>query len=398
MSSASPIPGTKRKLRDSCTPCANAKTKCSKIKPTCSRCQERGLACSYAPSHRYGRLPASAKPRLAPGADMHASLPRSSGSSRPHALPTPPATYGTPTDGMDPTGPMHSPLIGTPGSLHGFADDASLLDFDFTNFSDSDIDITGMLAPGMPAHSPFGDLAPLPVGPDGTYYDYFPTPTSNPSEYALQDMGSYTDFDLELDVDATYGTATPASTRPTSTTHTPLLDGSAHGFEGATHSCLGRASGLLSSLNLRQPGQEPAHRRSASSAALETLEENRAALKQAEELLSCPCAAADERLLLMVALVASSVVARYAGLLRGATRAAQGVLGDLHLVLALIDRLSSRRRSLWTEGADMSGMLEMEGDGSGGLLPPVVLEQMEEDLSVRLRKLTDQTLSLLRHA
>ncbi|PIB00654.1 Aflatoxin biosynthesis regulatory protein [Cercospora beticola] len=43
------------KLRDSCEICASAKVRCSKEKPSCSRCINRGLKCEYGLSRRNGR-------------------------------------------------------------------------------------------------------------------------------------------------------------------------------------------------------------------------------------------------------------------------------------------------------------------------------------------------------
>jgi hypothetical protein len=43
------------KLRDSCQSCANSKVKCSKDKPTCARCAERGTTCQYLVTQRTGR-------------------------------------------------------------------------------------------------------------------------------------------------------------------------------------------------------------------------------------------------------------------------------------------------------------------------------------------------------
>lgn len=48
-----PTPGVK--LRDSCESCAASKVRCSREKPTCSRCVERGAACQYAVKQRTGR-------------------------------------------------------------------------------------------------------------------------------------------------------------------------------------------------------------------------------------------------------------------------------------------------------------------------------------------------------
>lgn len=43
------------KLRDSCHACASSKLRCSKEKPTCSRCAKRGKACQYFVTRRAGR-------------------------------------------------------------------------------------------------------------------------------------------------------------------------------------------------------------------------------------------------------------------------------------------------------------------------------------------------------
>lgn len=47
--------GTSTKLRDSCHACAISKVKCHKEKPTCSRCKDRGMPCQYVFSKRPGR-------------------------------------------------------------------------------------------------------------------------------------------------------------------------------------------------------------------------------------------------------------------------------------------------------------------------------------------------------
>ncbi|KAJ5742863.1 hypothetical protein N7533_009965 [Penicillium manginii] len=45
------------KLRDSCNRCAASKIKCSKEKPTCSRCSKQGRPCEYFATKRAGRKP-----------------------------------------------------------------------------------------------------------------------------------------------------------------------------------------------------------------------------------------------------------------------------------------------------------------------------------------------------
>ena len=51
---------TKLKLRDSCDSCSDAKIKCNREKPVCSRCNVKSLTCCYGPSHRSGRRPTDA--------------------------------------------------------------------------------------------------------------------------------------------------------------------------------------------------------------------------------------------------------------------------------------------------------------------------------------------------
>ena len=55
-SSLAPSPaGPGPKLRDSCYACAASKVKCPKEKPSCLRCQNRGLNCEYIVTRRVGR-------------------------------------------------------------------------------------------------------------------------------------------------------------------------------------------------------------------------------------------------------------------------------------------------------------------------------------------------------
>lgn len=54
-SGSSDVTGSTSKLRDSCHSCAVSKIKCPKEKPTCSRCESRGLTCQYFYTKRPGR-------------------------------------------------------------------------------------------------------------------------------------------------------------------------------------------------------------------------------------------------------------------------------------------------------------------------------------------------------
>lgn len=58
-----PTTGPKR-LRASCDACSRNKVKCSKERPTCSRCVHRGAVCNYSPSIRLGKPRVSAQEML----------------------------------------------------------------------------------------------------------------------------------------------------------------------------------------------------------------------------------------------------------------------------------------------------------------------------------------------
>ena len=45
----------RKRLKDSCNNCASMKVKCSKDKPSCTRCEDREIECYYSPSQRSGR-------------------------------------------------------------------------------------------------------------------------------------------------------------------------------------------------------------------------------------------------------------------------------------------------------------------------------------------------------
>lgn len=52
---SSQIPRSKRKLRESCNGCNQAKVKCDKTQPWCARCTSRGIVCVYSLSLRSGK-------------------------------------------------------------------------------------------------------------------------------------------------------------------------------------------------------------------------------------------------------------------------------------------------------------------------------------------------------
>ncbi|KAF2024548.1 hypothetical protein EK21DRAFT_78448 [Setomelanomma holmii] len=55
-----PARTTGLKLRDCCQSCARSKVRCTKEKPSCSRCETKGIPCRYLHSKKPGRIPGSA--------------------------------------------------------------------------------------------------------------------------------------------------------------------------------------------------------------------------------------------------------------------------------------------------------------------------------------------------
>ncbi|KAF2171636.1 hypothetical protein M409DRAFT_17873 [Zasmidium cellare ATCC 36951] len=74
------MPAQKRqpRLKESCDACSTAKVRCTKDKPNCSRCQQKGLSCEYSFSRRAGRKTTAS---LVTKADRRPASPSSRASS-----------------------------------------------------------------------------------------------------------------------------------------------------------------------------------------------------------------------------------------------------------------------------------------------------------------------------
>ena len=70
------VPGTGQKLRNSCDSCNLAKVKCSKGRPSCTRCEAQAVQCIYGISMRAGK-------HRAAGSNIQKPKPESSASTRP---------------------------------------------------------------------------------------------------------------------------------------------------------------------------------------------------------------------------------------------------------------------------------------------------------------------------
>ena len=150
----------KVKLRDSCDGCSDAKIKCKKEKPACSRCNIKGLTCCYGPSHRSGR--------------------RSTSASKAYERP-----QKSPTSGPVPTLAQVATLAPQPAGTRNEIDTTAALnaasntDFNFSidAFDFPDI-VLGGAASGMTPFSTFPE--PLKMDLSAPEYDVAALMSSNP--------------------------------------------------------------------------------------------------------------------------------------------------------------------------------------------------------------------------
>ncbi|KAL9045274.1 MAG: hypothetical protein Q9214_001660 [Letrouitia sp. 1 TL-2023] len=77
------------KLRESCNACAAVKIRCTKKRPTCTRCDERGLSCEYVATKRRGR-PSQAPTQSVNKIKTYSGDARRYGTSKKIKVPSPP--------------------------------------------------------------------------------------------------------------------------------------------------------------------------------------------------------------------------------------------------------------------------------------------------------------------
>lgn len=97
MRSQEPSKAKEPRMRDSCEACAKSKLKCSRDKPVCKRCQNRGLNCYYCPSQRAGRTSSTAAAAAVAASKRPRSplTPKSTKSLSPQPQSVPPSKVST---------------------------------------------------------------------------------------------------------------------------------------------------------------------------------------------------------------------------------------------------------------------------------------------------------------
>lgn len=450
LDSSSSAPSTPpRKLRDSCFSCSSSKVKCSKEKPTCSRCARRGLVCGYMASRRTGRTsllgkrpappPTTADPESLTRAQQHnitacraREFHSSKSPSPPYITPalTPPSTASNASDNGLHAGADVWRAILSPGPG---IDDAAL-----TSLSDSTTNFDELFASVFtPMLETSSMEAPLQSDPHLTT----PPPPLPTSMVGLDDMSicnqdyfSCEDFGLGDMVG--FGTPPPEPRRCCMSVALDLL---MQLFPNAPTACT-------------MPGSQPATCKVPNLDSV--ISENKRIIEAITKLLDCPCSQ-DEYLLAIVSLVVFKIMAWYSAaagdkslmdpgmsgnnpfvarpeqlgpssfgehVLQAPTTignycvdgndrsrmAAQLVLSELHRVQRLVNSLSKRLENIRVRNCGLpspsSASSSCYGDSGDSQihdakvtpLSAPTFSQLETDLRKRLRMVSSETIDILR--
>lgn len=415
---------TSRRLRDSCTACAQSKVKCSKEKPTCSRCARRNFSCDYGVSRRTGR----------------------------HPYPRPPSASGaSPRAGLAP-GPWPGPGPGAqdaPSEVPGSPIEKSPVNDDTGVGS-------GAPAPGRPLGA--GDVLSDPHTPFSSSNQ---SPLAGISEEMAMDIWDSTDFGgfsaamespmiVDASLEAAFLAPTDPAAKPTACCCLTLaLETLAQQFPNPAALCqLPDATTLGGNHQIRTLDS--------------VISENTTVMATVSKMLECPCSE-DEYVAIIITLILFKVMGWYAAAAKcgcnnlpelsdqavsacsrsssaSATStsslseqvmhfpttvgnycvngqeksrmAAQLVLSELHRVSSLVDKLSVRlhgRSSSTTPSRHHNTFSDSDEvplgthvmSGSGTLPSPrpsnSTAHQLEQDLRQRLRLISSSTITILRH-
>ncbi|KAI1486578.1 aflatoxin regulatory protein-domain-containing protein [Biscogniauxia mediterranea] len=374
------------KLKDSCHNCATAKLRCSKEKPTCSRCEKQGKKCQYLATKRAGRKRVSSLNS------------RSSSTSSP--------------------GSMQIPL--TQSTSHPTATASSLY-----------LDIISSLSPSIELVS-----TPIPNSPD-FFASWISLP---PADVTMADsggnnLGNYSSYDT-VPISNVMGTsaklpgsalsATMAKTYSDSVT-LPITSSPSEGSSEKSPSCISRATDILHQLCSHDPRlfDKKTHRPPDDTQGI--VERSRHVLDGVKDILDCSCSRYGYTLA-TVYLIILQVLDRYTSAAAQKTTttknkpmpnshdndtgehnnnvhasshttvSAQLLLGELYRAQGVFAILSQRLQSLGGRGPGLGDMSDSRqaahcgavvSDGEDSLdLPPAMLAQAELDLSSRLHALS----------
>ncbi|KAI0555231.1 hypothetical protein F4679DRAFT_522783 [Xylaria curta] len=383
---------TRQKYKDSCTHCAGAKVRCSKEKPRCTRCNERGLECSYGLSYRYGRLPARAKLSAAGFIDQATTT----------APPTPrellPNGSRTPSPASEPTTmPMswlsesNMNMLNASTAINGFSN----LNYDAHasgHFMGHGYNTTtAPLAPithtqAFQALTPTSDPIPSTAATFNTINYISCLDTSNQSATRRQHSRSVSSAS-SMPSGYEYNNAAFPNTSPV-TFGTPPETPRARPIQSYSvnmqHDCLSQAAATLISLR-----HEPISAQS----------RNRDMMEYILQMIDCDCFAQDSHVRIFMVLIGFEVMGRYSKATRDDTTmtSTEGILEDLQVVLKLIERLLRRLRETGT-GHYTQGLAPGTPSNQirGNTISFAVFGQLEADLRKHLQGISHNTVDVLR--
>ncbi|KAF2878492.1 hypothetical protein BDV95DRAFT_589419 [Massariosphaeria phaeospora] len=385
------------KLRDSCDSCAASKVKCSKDKPSCNRCMERGVTCQYLVTQKTGR-----KMRRR---DLRNDSVDTTSACQ---TMTPPLSLASPCS------PQLDPVT-----------DISMLDSQFSALDTSTPLYSGLedFLSTLPTTSSFDNLPNHLTSPDYTNESYvagnyalnpadIPFPTNGDSLFTSKDMGIESlDFDL-----ASLASAFPTAQQPNEP-QTPATSPHSNNLELALR--------LMAQLSSREDDPSLTPSLATPTSELQTvINKNKQVMETVNTLLQSPCSP-DGYCLVVVCLVVSKVLSTYAAAAHGlcarettkrrlsisasssnlsawsaagepqADRtdpmAAQRVLDELYRVQASVDQLGAKMQLCTKRNRTFGGEtfgIDSEATLTAFPFSATVLDQLYAELRKRLSTLS----------
>ncbi|KAI0460167.1 hypothetical protein F5B21DRAFT_134505 [Xylaria acuta] len=383
---------TRQKYKDSCTHCAGAKVRCSKEKPRCTRCVERGLECSYGLSYRYGRLPARAKLSTAGFIDQAVTTaPSTPRELLPNGSRTPSPASEPTTMPMSWLSESNMNMLNATTAINGFSN----LNYDAHtsgNYMGHGYNTsTASLAPVPPAQA-FQTLTPTsdPMPSTGATFntisyisclDTLNQPVTRRQHSRSVSSASSIPSGYEYNTTAFPNTSPVTFGTPPETPRArPLHNYSAN----MQHDCLSQAAATLLSLR-----HEP----------ISAQARNRDMMEYILQMIDCDCFAQDSHVRIFMVLVGFEVMERYSKATRDGTAmtSTEGILEDLQVVLKLIERLLRRLRETGT-GNYTQGLAPspISSQIRGSTISFAVFGQLEADLRKHLQSISHNTVDVLR--
>ncbi|KAI1828517.1 hypothetical protein F4861DRAFT_5997 [Xylaria intraflava] len=375
---------TRQKYKDSCTHCAGAKVRCSKEKPRCTRCHERGLECSYGLSYRYGRLPARAKLNAAVFIDQAVTTaPSTPRELLPNGSRTPSPASESATMPISWLRESNLNILNTnPSALNGFAhmnyDAHASNNYIGPTFNSANTPLTSIPPQAFQASAPMAD----PIASTGATFNtisYIPCldTLSQPTNrrHHSRSVSSASSMPSGFD----YNTGSFQNTSPVTfgtPPETPRAQPVQNYAPNMQHDCLSQAAATLLSLR-HEP--LPGHAR------------NREIMEYVLPIIDCDCFAQDSHVRMFMVLIGFEVMEMYARVTRDGMilSSTEGILGDIQMMLKLIERLLKRLRDIGTE-AYAQGLTSDSPSGQtrGKAISLAVFAQLETDLRKHLRDIS----------